>query len=84
MWIILSSVMQEVFVQPLPLCNMYFLSKRLIHTTEALWTSFFPSAKNKSRLKLVSHFYPLQGQSPITLTLAERGRMHSRLALQES
>lgn len=83
-WIIPSSVMQEVFMQPLPLCSTYFLSKRLIHTTKALWTSFFPSAKNRSWLKLISHFSPLQGQNPVTLTLAERGRMHSRLAQQES
>lgn len=84
MWITLSSVMQEVFVQPLPLFNTYFLSKRLIHRTTALWTSFFPSAKNRSRLKLLPHFYPLQGQSLISLTLPERRRMHSRLAQQES
>lgn len=42
--ITLSSVMQEVFMQPQPLCNIYFISKRLIHTTKPLWTSFFPSA----------------------------------------
>lgn len=83
-WIILSSVMQEVFMQPLPLCSMDIISKRLIHTPKALWTSFFPSAKNRSRIKLVSHFYPLQGESPVTLILAERGRMHSRLVQQES
>lgn len=84
MWIILSPVMQEVFVQPLPLCNIYFISKRLIHTTKPLWTSFLPSAKNRSPVKLISHFYPLQGQSQISFTLAGRGRMHGRLAQQES